>query len=168
MIEKLKNKRGILIVLVLILLTVAGYFILRKQKPKTTSTTTTTPLKTPIPEISSPHFELSQIQKREYLEISGIKVDNFYKKSILTGDDGYSLFVKTSKYKIMYIPIDNSFLISIIDNPFDSVKPEAEEAFLNDLLITKEEACKLTVNITTPNSVNPAKSGQIYKLSFCE
>lgn len=168
MIEKLKNKK-IIIVFLVILLIIVGLFLLTKQKSKKeTSPTTTTPLKTPIPEGPSSRFDVNEIQKKENLEISGVKVGNFYKKSILTGDDGYSLFDKTTKYKIMYIPVDDSFLISIIDNPFDVVKLEAEEAFLNDLGITREEACKLTVNITTPINVNPARSGQNYKLSFCE
>src|SRR4030042_1347158 len=72
------------------------------------------------------------------------------------------------KNKIAYIPVDKSFLISILDNPFEDVKKEAEKAFLQKLGITQEDACLMNVNIATNIRINPSYAGKNYKLSFCE
>lgn len=76
-------------------------------------------------------------------------------------------FVQTGQYIIQYSQTSDSFLISIQSAPFDSNRKKAEEAFLESLDITKEDACKLDVSITTPQSVNPKEAGTIYRLSFC-
>ncbi|OGM09778.1 hypothetical protein A2W13_01190 [Candidatus Woesebacteria bacterium RBG_16_36_11] len=155
------NKRVLIIGVVIVVLAIwiIGLIIGKNETseviltPSPVSTTTPKPLN--IPE--SPK-----------INVSGIEVNNFYKEAIIIGGDGYALFDKTDKFKIAYIPVDKSFLISILDNPFEDVKKEAEKAFLQKLGITQEEACLLNVNIATNIRINPSYAGKNYKLSFCE
>lgn len=64
---------------------------------------------------------------------------------------------------------DSSYYkILITKSPFQQYRLEAEQKFLEQLNITKEKACGLDVEITTPRFANPDQAGQIYKLSFCQ
>lgn len=101
------------------------------------------------------------------IKISGVTINNFYQQATETKEDGFAKFVDEKDYQIMYIPVDNSFLISILGAPFEEIRNQAEKEFLKKLNITQEEACRLNVNITTPAYINPSFAGKVYKLSFC-
>jgi len=162
MINFSSNKKKILIVITVILIVaiwIVGSIIARKEELQKKTLQTPMPSPTQIPYL---------IPESATIEVGGVEVNNFYKDAILTGNDGYALFDKTPKYKIAYIPVDQSFLISIIDNPFEAVRKEAERAFLQKLGVNQENACQLRVNIATNVRVDPTHAGQNYKLSFCE
>ena len=107
-------------------------------------------------------------QESPKIKISGVEVNNFYKEATEIKKDGFAKFIDKKDYQIMYIPVDNSFLISILSSPFDEIRTEAEKALLDKLKISQQEACYLKVNITTPSYANPEYAGKNYGLSFCE
>lgn len=102
------------------------------------------------------------------LDVSGVKVNNFYRESKEIDKQGDQDLVPIEKdYDIIYLAKTKSFLISILASPFEDMRKKAEEKFLEKLKVDKETACKLDVGITTPSFVNLTESGQTYKLSFC-
>ena len=156
------NKKRSLIaiaVVVVLVIWIVGFIIGKNEKKEVVEIPSPIPTATPKP---------LNIPESPKIKVSGVEVNNFYREAIIIGNDGYALFEKTSKYKIAYIPVDKSFLISILDNPFEDVKKEAEKAFLQKLGITQEDACLLNVNIATNIRINPSYAGKNYKLSFCE
>jgi hypothetical protein len=75
---------------------------------------------------------------------------------------------ETKDYGIAYFDNDNAFLITIFASPFEEKRTIAEDAFLESLDITQEEACNLTVYITTTMHANPNEASKDHYLSFCE
>lgn len=101
------------------------------------------------------------------LDISGVVVNDFTKTPKYTDKSGDVFFVDNQEYQILYMEKYNKFLISILSSPFKEVKQKAEIEFLGSLGVSKEDACRLSVEITTPYFANPKESGKIYTLSFC-
>ena len=102
------------------------------------------------------------------IEISGIMVLDFTKNTPSSGSKlNLTTIANTKDYHIFYLSADELFVISITSYPFDQHRPVAENVLLDVLVITREEACGLNVDITTPSFANPDKSGEIYDLSFC-
>jgi len=161
MINIKSNKKKLLIISIIVLILIiwiVGYIISNKEKP------TEEIVLSPMPSPTSAPYIPPQSSK---IDVNGVEVNNFYKNALMTQDDGYALFDQTTRYKIAYIPVDDSFLISITDNPFETIRKEAEAAFILKLGITKEEACRLKVNISTNIRINPSYAGQNFPLSFC-
>jgi len=102
------------------------------------------------------------------IEISGVKVNDFFKTAPEVNSNGYTAVSLNPKHQILYFPDDELFLISIIGYPFDDYIGAAEKDFLEKLGIKEGEACKLNVSITTPVHRNPDKAGEVYRLSWCE
>lgn len=109
-----------------------------------------------------------EIPKSETITISDIEIGNFYKGKAQKTSYGDVLIETKDEYHIIYHPENESFLVSVLSSPFETVREKAEEVFLKKLGITINEACKLDVSITTPRFINPIESGKIYGLSFCE
>lgn len=129
----------------------------KKEQPQTT---------TPYPTVE---FSLPNIPEEEKIEISGVEMKNFYKKAISVGQQiGDTLIVSNVEYNITYYPLDEAFLIVILRWPFDEIREKAEQDFLESLTISKEQACKLAVYITTPRYANPEYAGNNWRLSWCE
>lgn len=63
--------------------------------------------------------------------------------------------------------ITGEYNINIILSPFEQIKTEAEQKFLELLNITQAQACSYNVIITTPHYANPEEAGKTYYLSFC-
>lgn len=101
------------------------------------------------------------------IEINGVKLNNFFNSSKVINENKDILISKTDKYQIEYFSLFNSFLISIESAPFEENKILAEQDLINKLGVSKEAACRLPVNITTPQSANPEFAGTNYSLSFC-
>lgn len=120
---------------------------------------------TPFPTI---HFDLPEIPDTEKIEISGVEVKNFYKGAVNIGQIGEALIVNKVEYTITYYPLDNAFLIVILRWPFEEIREKAEQDFLESLSLTKNQACKLAVYITTPRYANPGYEGKNWPLSFCK
>ena len=102
--------------------------------------------------------------------ISNVKMNNFFNSANILNKEGDMQVsdATNSGYNITYLSQFNEFLISINKSPFDQFRIQAENNFLTKLGINQQEACKLTVVITTPRFVNPNQAGQNYSLSFCQ
>lgn len=150
-------------ILVIFLVVFLFGFFNAEQRQKTANL----PPATPRPTLeSSP----TPIPSAPEIEISGTKVSNFYKTAARIGKSG-DIYIKNNnpkKYRIMYQQPFNQFMISILASPFTEIRLEAEQDFLSQLNITKQEACSLNVIIVTQSFVNPDYSDKSYKLSFCE
>lgn len=99
--------------------------------------------------------------------ISGIPLNNFYKKNKQILPSGEVLIENTQDYHFVYFPKNYEFLISIQNKPFEEVRYKAENKFLEEIGIDRKAVCSLNVSVTTPNSINPEFAGKIYPLSFC-
>lgn len=75
--------------------------------------------------------------------------------------------MKKQTYEITRVSSLDEYAIVIYGSPFESARAEAEQAFLQKLGVTPEQACRLKVTISTPVFVNPEESKQTYGLSFC-
>jgi hypothetical protein len=95
-----------------------------------------------------------------------VSVKNFYPNSVEQTADSVDV-LETDDYSITYFRNDASFLITLLNGPFDTVRPKAEAAFLQTLDIQQSGACKLVVSIATPSWVDAERGGTNYGLSFC-
>ncbi len=80
---------------------------------------------------------------------------------------GDTILFQNERYKIVYFPLSQRYLVSILSSPFSTIRPEAETAFLTLLRLSKTDACKLNVSVITPRWVNPNEATIEYPLSFC-
>jgi len=78
------------------------------------------------------------------------------------------LLAQEQEYQILYQEAYDSFLISINTAPFEEARKKAEQSFLSLIESSESVACKLKVEIVTPNFANPEFSGQKFPLSFCQ
>lgn len=113
----------------------------------------------------------SIVQKNKTSEkilTQGIEVNNFKANpvKIISGEE--YVISTNSKFTISYFPINDGFLIILLDKDFIATRSEAENTLLTILGIEREAACRLKVNTTTPKAVNPSMSGRIFTLSWCE
>ncbi len=113
-------------------------------------------------------IQQSSIQNGATITLNGVVVNNFTSNSKQINKNGDRDIVKVNNYEIIYFPATKSFLISILASPFETNRQLAETEFLRRLNITKTDACKLTVDITTPAFANESEAGQNFKLSFCK
>lgn len=98
----------------------------------------------------------------------GVTVLNPYTNPhLVTPDKRIVIMVETEEYNLGYTSTDSSFGITILKTPVSEYKPKAEQAFLERLGITPEEACRLTVYVGVPVSIDEAQSGRNLGLEFC-
>ncbi len=95
-----------------------------------------------------------------------IKVRDYTQSPIQTTNDVF-VIEKNSDYEIISYKVDNSFTISLLSKPLKQARTVAENAFINNLNITKTQACALKVSVTTPRAVDDTYSGRELGLSFC-
>jgi len=117
-------------------------------------------------DVKPPPSKSSQSEKT--IEISGVKMKDFTNGIERADQQSYITLSRTKDYHIFYIPSQTVFFVSIVSYPFDTYVAIAEADLLDKLSIPEKEACKLTVDITTPAFANPDKAGKTYDLSFCE
>ncbi len=123
----------------------------------------------PSPTISFPTpFPTPSFPQTPEITISGVEVKNFYQNAEEYSKQGDVQFSSIPQYNLVYLSKFNEFLVSILSSPFEDTRVIAEKDFIEKLGITELEACKLTVTVTTPKSVNPEFAGKKYRLSFCE
>jgi len=162
------NKKRIIIISIIVvsILSVLAFVIIKNQKNinqinnSKVSVIPTSKPPTPYPTYRKPEDST--------MEISGVKVNNFYNSNPVINEREDTTFKISDQYQLIYFSKENEFLISILASPFEKVRQTAEQSFLTELQITKNQACKLKANITTPYYVNPNESGKNYRLSFCE
>ena len=118
--------------------------------------------------ISTEKKQETAVEEKKRIEISGVKVVDFIDKTNEDNSSSYYTIDKTPDYHIFYISSDELFFISITSYPFDKHRLAAEQKLIEALAISKDDACKLNVDITTPAYANPDKAGEVFNLSFCE
>ncbi|HVO28553.1 MAG TPA: hypothetical protein VMT81_01040 [Candidatus Paceibacterota bacterium] len=98
----------------------------------------------------------------------GVVMNNFYNTTRQVSADHTAILIEqTSTYNITYYAPDSSFNILIEAAPFETVRAEAEQAFLQALGISQADACKLNVKVGTTIDVDPDYAGVNLGLSFC-
>lgn len=105
----------------------------------------------------------------ETVIINNIPVNNFYQNSPSFNPEGdRTLADVDGQYRIVYLSENQQFLLNIQGSPFEQYRQAAEQAFLQKMGISQQQACNLNVIIRTPAFVNPDQAGQDYFLSFCQ
>jgi hypothetical protein len=97
-----------------------------------------------------------------------VVMKNFYKNAAIVSADGSGALINDDHaYNISYSTYDSSFSISLLQTPVAVARTQAEAAFLQNLGISKEDACKLKVTVEVPIGVDPQNAGINLGLSFC-
>jgi len=108
-----------------------------------------------------------KIPEEETIEISGVKMKNFYKTGKIINKNNDVEIKATEEYSFDFFPLTSQFILSITSSPFEAVRIKAEEEFLKELGFVGD-FCKLNIIISTPRFVNPEEAGESFKLSECE
>lgn len=107
------------------------------------------------------------VVKADSIIVNGIPVDDFYKTASKVTEEGDVLLVETVNYQISYLKQFQEFKITIITAGFDQARKEAEARFLTLLGIDKNNACRLSVEVSSPQYANNKYAGMVFPLSFC-
>lgn len=100
-------------------------------------------------------------------ENKNIYINNIYKNPIIEYPNKDIVFKDSPAYSMFYNNNEQLFNITILDSDIQKARNEAEKEFIKTLDVTKDEACRLNVNLGIPYNVNAQKSGINYGLSFC-
>jgi len=156
--SKFLNKKTLLFTFVVLVLgTIAYLYIVGNRE--TQSPQEITPQEVETPAETPPAAKI--------IVGEGIFVDNFKTQaSPLPGGD--SKISDEENFEIIYFEKFDSFLISILKQPFETHRQLAEQEFLRRLGIVEVDACRLDVTISSPAFVDPSLGGRNFGLSFCE
>jgi hypothetical protein len=156
----------IIAIIVIIGIAVAIFFMLQKSPSGSSgggTTGTLPPIATSTP-FNPPSGTTLTIGTSE----GSVTVNNFYNGAPwISADHTAVLATTTDAYDITYDTKDSSFNIDIKETPFETIRPEAEAAFLRILGVSQSDACKLIVQVGTTFAVDPNYAGQNLGLSFC-
>lgn len=162
-------KKILIILAVVILIGVIAFFVFRQTPSKSGvggggTIGTLPPAATGTSAYTPPAGDTITLGTSE----GSVIVNNFYNNAVQTSVDHTAVLItQTSTYNITYYIPDSSFNILITAQPFDTIRAQAETAFLQMLGVSKADACKLNVKVGAPISVDPNNSGQNLGLSFC-
>lgn len=154
----------IIIVIIIVFLLLGKIKNLPSQNYRPSSALPVTVYISPVATKPQP-TEYSSVEEK--MEIKGIKVNNVYKNPIILNRKNDVTFFKNDKYEFVYLPYYQVFIITIVGSPFQMYIKPAEEEFIKALGISKEQACKLNVELGTVVFANPDYAGKTYPLSFC-
>jgi hypothetical protein len=112
----------------------------------------------------------------EHLAISGsdgkkVTVNNFKKNVMESTPGATTIKQEPSGAAIFYNEPDNTFSIVLNEYDLDNFNVKryvAEFEFLSIMGITKEEACRLRVEVSNVGSPEEELQNQIFPLSFCQ
>lgn len=121
-----------------------------------------------FPTVAMDDLILPTVPVTDTIVIKDVIIKNFYPLAKDTNINGDVLVVDDPSYHIVYFPFRKTFLINILSSPFEDARIKTEEKFLQILGITREDACRLNVEIGTPRFANEDLAGQTFRLSFCE
>ncbi|MFA7319277.1 MAG: hypothetical protein WC022_01635 [Parcubacteria group bacterium] len=96
-----------------------------------------------------------------------IQTNNLYKNPIENLSKNGVVFGKSNDFIISFFPQDQGFLITLLNPDLATARTNAENTFLQDLNIPKDQACNLKVELNVPSFVNEGAVGKNYGLSFC-
>lgn len=98
-----------------------------------------------------------------------VAVIDFRKHPVSVTEDRQTVVIEDKKdFQIVFNVADTSFVISINVKPFPLVRKQGEAAFLKDLGISQNDACKLSAYEGTTMRIDPRYAGQPFGLSFCK
>jgi hypothetical protein len=80
---------------------------------------------------------------------------------------GVDAFSNGSPYSIYYYDKDNSFTITILDEPIGELRMQAEQLLQQKLGITQAAMCNLRYYLSVRNDLNPLYAGKNLGFSFC-
>lgn len=163
------SKKNLYIILVIIsilllILIISGMIkskVKQEVKPTPIPAVTFFPYLSITPRITSPSVSGDKV------DIKGVTVNNFYKSAISSDEMGNYLIYDSPKSQIAYLSQFEFFQISVNTSPFLTEREDAEKQLLKILGISEQEACRLTVYVSTPEFADPQYSGKRYNLSFC-
>jgi hypothetical protein len=121
---------------------------------------------TPPPALSPPTDDTFVIQTPS----GGVAVRNFYKDNPVIYGDVNVMLATGGDYHIQYERTQGQFFIGLLARTREqarSMRVRAEDALLEKLGISRQEACKLEVSVAVPGSWNLELAGVNYGLSFC-
>ena len=111
---------------------------------------------------------------------SNIVADNFLKNSTVKADeqnpDFYELgntfpteqsSASLPNYVVIFDKVTGTFGITLLQEPFNKSRLEAEVYLKSLLKIDENELCKLSYTVAVPGYVDQNASGQDYRFSFC-
>lgn len=114
----------------------------------------------PIPSPRDPKMTINTSQ-------GSFDVNNVYQAPLKNLSNDGVAFKDNADYSISYYPQNQGFLIVIQNPDIEGAYSKLESDFLQTLGIDKDTACKLTVSITVPYSINASASGHEYGFRFC-
>ncbi len=154
--------KKLIIIVLIVLIFITGILLLVRNK---TGQSTTIPVVTSgVPTLIPSPFITPSGNK---MNINGVSVNNFYKTPVAENKQYDILITNGKNYQVVYLPKYNKFILTILSSNFEQTKKIAESDFLKVLEIDEKDACKLSVEVSTINSVNPELAGKIFPLSFC-
>lgn len=167
------KKIAIIIVILLVVVIAAGVVFLIMQKNSsgtgtagTVATGTLPPVATSTPVVPAPAPTSTTITLGT--SQGSVTMNNFYQNAQAITQDGQAVIIQnTGDYAITYNVPDSSFAIALLSTPLEAARQAAESAFLSELGISKQDACKLTVYEGVPIGVSDQYPGENFPLSFC-
>ena len=150
---------GIIVALIVVL--AAILYIYKKNTPEAPQ-----PVPAQIPSLPS-SAELKEQGKAAISSGQENIIINDPYKDALKIVSGNAEIKNTSSYEIVYLGSLKSFVISLYGENLNDSRNKAEQAFLESLGITKDEACKLDVTLAVAPEASKSAAGKNYGLSFC-
>ncbi len=96
-----------------------------------------------------------------------ITVKNFYRGALGVIEESEVVMDRTDAYELDYSRADSSFAATLLRGPVAQTRAEAEARLLDILGISRSDACRLSVSVVIPVSVDASLGGRSYPLSFC-
>jgi hypothetical protein len=97
-----------------------------------------------------------------------VSTKNIYKSLPSSSTQNGVTMRDNSNYHMAFYPTPQpGFVITIMNPSIQKTRDTAEKDFLEILDIPQEDACKLSVSLAVPFTINEAASGIDYGLSFC-
>ncbi len=168
-------KKGVIVLVVLVIVAIlAGtiYFVLRGNSPSNTSTGTTGMLP-PVATSSAVDNGTSSFPTGSTFQIGtaqgAVTVSNFYKTmNRITEDNETVVLGESGSYSIVYNRDDSSFIIDLtwVPGSLQDARDAAEAVFLNQVGVSKSDACKLNVGGGVVDKESQYY-GDSFGLSFC-
>ncbi len=162
----MKKKIIIILIILIILFIISVLYFTANKKEALSPTTAPGSVSLPVAKFTVP----SQTEEKMtiHLEKESFSVNNLYKNPVRRLEDDSVTFLENSDFTMLFYPKDQSFSIALLSSENLAVTREkAENAFLQKLEISKEQACKLTGFLGVPYSISPEISGINFGFSFC-
>lgn len=96
-----------------------------------------------------------------------IEINDIYSQPVDTLEHNGVTFAQTEDYIMTFFPEQQEFNVAILNPDISQGRKVFEEDFLRVLGITRQEACKIHIQVGVPYSVNPTATTANYGLSFC-